>query len=370
MEDIDTGYTLETQDEDNENDETEDTLSDEMEQALSRMPALGGLDLDEEKIVSDFVESGCGCQKYKNNSCSNQFSYSYYLSFRSMCKELSPRELDMAILGQLAALANNDEIVSIEGRHIPSECIRLHCDYTHKSKPVCLRTFLFLHAMGIKRMKNLMKSYQQNGMQTRVHGNTKRLPAHSLSLESIQHVVKFLLNYTEENGLLLPGRVPGYKRSDVKLLPSSTSKRGIWKKYTDATEGDVTVHSVAYSTFCRLWKVLLPSIILMQPMTDLCWQCQKNSSTILRAANSPEQEKSVALSNALEHLKIVKVERSFYNSTCEECRREIRAAFTEEGEFVPPPLSSRTPANSRQVKVHYSFDYAQQVIFLFYMQHF
>ena len=126
----------------------------------------------------------------------------------------------------------------------------------------------------------------------RVHRNSKRIPHHCLSFPSVQHVIIFSVNYTEENGLLLPGRLPGYRNSDMKLLPSSTSKKVIWKSYQNATNECDDVHAVAYTTFCHVWRTLLPSVILMQPMADLCWQCQLNSQTILRSANSPEVEKS------------------------------------------------------------------------------
>lgn len=45
----------------------------------------------------------------------------------------------------------------------------------------------------------------------------------TLSYEAIKDVTEFLLNYSEQNELLLPGWVPGYTRSDIKLLPSSVS---------------------------------------------------------------------------------------------------------------------------------------------------
>ena len=35
--------------------------------------------------------------------------------------------------------------------------------------------------------------------------------------------------------------------------------------------------------------------------------------------------------------------------------------FSEGGKFQPPPLSSMIPANSKDIKAHYSFDYAQMV---------
>lgn len=43
----------------------------------------------------------------------------------------------------------------------------------------------------------------------------------------------------------------------------------------------------AYTTFCLMWKTLLPHITVMKPMTDLCAVCQHNSTAIMRAANLP-----------------------------------------------------------------------------------
>ena len=57
------------------------------------------------------------------------------------------------------------------------------------------------------------------------------------------------------------------------------------------------------------------------------------------------------------------MERKFYKSTVEACRQSVRAHYTVNGEFQPPPLSSRIPPNSVDISVHYSFDYAQQVHF-------
>ena len=182
------------------------------------------------------------------------------------------------------------------------------------------------------------------------------MPKHTLSLSTLEYVLKFLLNYTEENGLLSPGRVPGYSRSDIKLLPSSSPKRSIWKVYITAAENS-HVRSVAYTTFCRVWRSQLPQVVLMKPATDLCWQCQKNSEAVLRTSNYPLSDKSIAVKTAEEHLLTVQKERSFYRTTCEDCRGSVQQYFSSQ----PPPLISRFPANSNDIKVHYSFDYAQQV---------
>ena len=58
-----------------------------------------------------------------------------------------------------------------------------------------------------------------------MYGNTKRLPHNHLTDAVITNVTKFLKNYAEGNAILLPGRIPGHKRDDIKLLPSSRSKK-------------------------------------------------------------------------------------------------------------------------------------------------
>ena len=51
---------------------------------------------------------------------------------------------------------------------------------------------------------------------------------------------------------------------------------------------------VAYSTFTQLWCQLLPHVVVMKPMSDLCWVCQLNSTAIMRAANRPEEKSIVS----------------------------------------------------------------------------
>ena len=58
-----------------------------------------------------------------------------------------------------------------------------------------------------------------------MHGNTKRLPHNRLTDAVITNVTKILKSYAEGNAILLPGRIPGHNRDDIKLLPSSRSKK-------------------------------------------------------------------------------------------------------------------------------------------------
>ena len=77
----------------------------------------------------------------------------------------------------------------------------------------------------------------------------------------------------------------------------------------------------------------------MKPMSDLCARCQQNSNAILRAANVPDYEKTAAtIKAAEEHLRIVQLERSFYKTTCDTCRKNLDNHFTENGMYSPPAL--------------------------------
>ena len=146
-----------------------------------------------------------------------------------------------------------------------------------------------------------------------------------------------------------------------EVLPSSDTKRAIWRSYITAAEADATIRSVAYTTFGYLWKKLTPSVVIMKLRSDLCWQCQQNSTAIIRTANLSEADKTAAIESALEHLRVVRMERTHYKTICEECKVSVRAHFTTDEIFTPPPPCTRTPSNTRDIKVHYSFDYAQQV---------
>ena len=72
------------------------------------------------------------------------------------------------------------------------------------------KTFMFLHDIGNARLKNLMKHFKQNGITARTHGNTRRRPHHALSLSTVKSIVTFIVNYSEQHSLALPGRIPGY----------------------------------------------------------------------------------------------------------------------------------------------------------------
>ena len=79
----------------------------------------------------------------------------------------------------------------------------------------------------------ILKHYDKNGAIARAKPNWggRKYNTKALTPEDTERAVQFLRNFAEDHGLVLPGRVPGFRRTDVKILPSSQSKALIWEHY-------------------------------------------------------------------------------------------------------------------------------------------
>ena len=263
----------------------------------------------------------CGCTYGKEEApCSSTIKLEDIIDCRNNCAELTSAELDLVILGTIHSSINYDA-VSYSGRAVKKRQRTRMPFYFHGHK-ICRRTFLFMHRIHKTRFYSLVKHYRKNGLSLRNHSNKKRLPSLTFSTETIERVVKFIMNVAEDQALLLPGRVPSFKRIDVKLLPSSLTRCKLWKSYQDACTAAGQV-AVGYSKFCDLWNQFCPFIIIMRPASDLCWTCQKNNNQILKSANLPETEKAKVVRQQELHLKLAAGEREFYKSCCKTAKEVL-----------------------------------------------
>ena len=71
-----------------------------------------------------------------------------------------------------------------------------------------------MHRIHQTRFYGLVKHDKSNGLSLHVHGHNKRLPSTTFSGNTIERVVKFIMNMTKEQALLLRGRVPGFKNNN------------------------------------------------------------------------------------------------------------------------------------------------------------
>ena len=239
---------------------------------------------DEDGRIARFLSEGCKCQLNDGSPCSALFAASH-----DECRQLTRDQLDVMIMGQLRALCHIDPLTQkTKTKNTDrSHTATLFCFGGHR---ICHKVFLFLHAMSHQRFKSIKKTWRENGLCPRVR--SKVVPHNTTKLSDIQNVVRFILQYAEDNAILLPGRIPGYKRDDLQLLPSSTTKRQVWETYHQSSLAAPDVQGVCYSLFCDLWNQLTPQVAVTRPMSDLCWVCQQNSNLIMRAHNRPVEEKS------------------------------------------------------------------------------
>lgn len=180
----------------------------------------------DEEVCGNFLRRTCGCKKANGNPCSSLFPVEHYVLLRAQSALLTRTELDMVLLGSIMSTTLDDGHSVRDGRHKDAKRRKLSSNFMHHGYNVCKVTFAFLYGIGINhRVLAIRKHYQQQGLEPRTHQNSKRLPAQTLSFDDINRIVKYLQQYAEQHAILLPGRVPGYKRDDVKLLPSSNSKK-------------------------------------------------------------------------------------------------------------------------------------------------
>lgn len=166
-------------------------------------------DSDELQTIRNFLSNGCGCQfGPKMQHCSSEFSFSDVLESHANCLQLSKKKLDLIVLSHLHCHLRRDEV---KGRKRK----RTACNFYFMGRQICKKTYLFLHAVGRERYSNLCEHYRAFGLTLRVHGNKGRLPKKTCSFEATKQVSTFISNYAEEHALVLPGRVPGFKRTDV-----------------------------------------------------------------------------------------------------------------------------------------------------------
>lgn len=298
--------------------------------------------------VKQFLQDGCKCSRGpKDGPCSSQFTEETVMSNLNNCLELSAKELDLVIIANIQAVTRIEQVGEKRNRSP-------RCNFLFQSKSICREMFLNLYGLSYSRFRRLKEHYENNGLSTRTHGNCKRLPKNTLPHAVVEDVKVFLANYVEENAISLPGRIPGYKDDDIKLLSSHETKIGVWRAFETACEA-AGKQAVSYSKFIDLWQQFHPNVIVAKPMTDLCLTCQGNTSKLLRAANLLDQEKSECVQAQQQHLNLALGEQALYKEVCQE------ATTIFEGIEDTIDLSKSHDPCSLTATMHYSFDYAQEV---------
>ena len=261
--------------------------SDNEEETPTRTPDTS---FNDESLFSNIFQ----CTLGKDGSpCSQTISTRFVADYRDQCCELSEVELDMAIMGQLAALRRREPAITAVSDTDRNKkrrvCTRPYTVFRLGDMLICKNTFLFLHAISLKHFKNLCRHFDCNGLTPRQHGNTKKLPHNAFSLEMTQQILHFILKYAEIHALPLPGRLPAHRDFQVMLLPTDVTKSKVFIEYKNACNLATEI-CCSKSHFLSLWRKQLPHIRVMKPYTDLCDTCQQLSREITLTTNLPDEE--------------------------------------------------------------------------------
>jgi len=166
--------------------------------------------------------------------------------------------------------------------------------------PICRNAFCYINYVSRNTLSKLTQHYKENGVVPRLMSYKGRNNK-SIKFEEAQSIVDFLKSVARIHALALPGRVPGtvsinfrffavicieysshmklvyflgFAKTDVQVLPSDLTVKSLYLDYSDSCRAaGKTVRSL--TSFRRVWKAVLPTIIISRPTSDLCWTCQQ-----------------------------------------------------------------------------------------------
>ena len=206
--------------------------------------------------IGEFLQKGCGCK----SNCIGEFQCTDIQRIRDSFLALTSEEKDIFVLSIFMQSFKPGESVDL-------------INYCIEGKRICRQTFLFLTNLSKSKLQNLKGHYNENGLVSRRHGNVGRAPPNSHSFETRKTVKSFIENYADNHGVILPGRILGYRDQSIVLLSSAETKLnvyGFYKEYCNVSD----MVAVSSSFHYDLWQELLPWIVIAKPATDLCWRCQ------------------------------------------------------------------------------------------------
>lgn len=314
----------------------------------------------EDKIkgeVEKFLINGCGCK----NKCYKLFSEKELLAARIMFTSYPRDEKNCYILGQLQACSRHSELAK-SSRQTSQ---RKHQTFEYRvnmDRPVCRQTFLFYHAETIKRLERLKKHLNKDDSQPLLHGNKGRKPACSYDTADVEIIIRFMINLAENHGLPDPGR--DVRRGNGRLrilLPSIMNYTSVHKLYTDSINV-VGGRPVGYDTFIKTWQKNLPHIVFNNPKTDLCLTCEDFKKQLNQIAaildEDKEKQQEELYQAALAHLNHVKKERLYYRARIQVAQKHYKKLDVDVNKLNSKP-------NSRDIVMHYSWDFSQQLQYPF-----
>jgi hypothetical protein len=314
----------------------------------------------ETHCISDFLKTECTCGSH----CQRLFTFEELQGSRHQFRGLTTSEKNCFILSQLTGFSRHSPWSFSSRTILPRQ--RQKFEYRiNIDRPVCKNTFLFYYGETNQRLKRLQKNFLLRGIALPIHGNKGCKPVHACSMSEREAVKSFINNFAANEGLPDPGRDVRKGKGKLRiLLPSVMTYFSIHQLY-QACINETDGSAVGYRTFLRIWQEELPHIAFNNPKTDLCIQCENFKKQINQIAAILNEEKELMQAKlykeALTHLNHAKKERLYYRAHAKVAHKNYKKLISPGGGETSPPRQ----ANSMDMMMHYSWDFAQQLQYPF-----
>ena len=153
------------------------------------------IDNDINHYIENLIKKNC-CQKecLKKNLNSNDLKtrYTCFLS-------LGRTEQDIFLKGILSASLKSETTARKEKR------ARLANAYFFDGTEICKTAFMGIYGIGETRWRNIRSHFEHFDLQIRTSSLTGRASNRAISFDGVLQIIKFILNYSDINGLPSPG---------------------------------------------------------------------------------------------------------------------------------------------------------------------
>lgn len=189
--------------------------------------------------VLDRFSNGCECQ----GSCFKDLNAESVYRHRLNIAELTKEEHHMYLMGvSMASLANP----TTTSRH--KERQRQRASYVYHGKRVCLDAFTYLENVTHYQLKRVRSHVMANGVVPRVHGNVRKKPHNTFSLDMYKYAENFLkttlTQYTSD--------------TSKHCFIVNESRTSIYEKFKQDIPPDGKV--MGYTTFRHFLKKQFPHV--------------------------------------------------------------------------------------------------------------
>lgn len=227
-------------------------------------------------MCSAFFNEGCGC----NNKCSTTFSQSYLRHARNQMAELAKDELDLVVIGEIAATMHDGTTITAK-KHRPKERDRPSMHYQHRGQKVWQMNSVLIN----RKLTDLCKHLSLHSwIRAEDYQSTPSLLKKKCILYHSYRTMQKHMPYCYLGGYQ---GTRGWIFSFFLLAPPNTPST-----YMLLLQRQLTIGQQLNLPLMVLWRRYLPHVVVTKAASDLCWVCKQNSTALIRSQSSTLQVQS------------------------------------------------------------------------------